>query len=545
MKRMKTRLRIFFWYGLAVIVTVIGVQACKTYYFRSNYADANRLLHETKNLETKPFLKAHLKNGDVLILYDSWKVDTIRNIITGNGLRYDFNRQEKFNGPLTVAADSVAIYETNTKIENPEAGRIATLGILAGLDVVVGVICITVPKACFGSCPTFYINEHDNFQYADAEGFSNAISPSMEYGDIDALNNKPVSGNTFAITMKNEALETHCVNDVKLLAYPRNQDERVYHTRQDEFYLCGPAINLSRAVGQEGDITGLLNKDDKLERFSLADDNNLVARETIYLTFDHVEDSQKLGLIAGFRQTLMTTYLVYSAIGYMGDQVGDIFADIERHHPTKESLSSLYKQLGDIDVYQWNDTGNAWDFQGGWYETGPIAVNHQMMPLKGNPSKKTVKIKLVMNKGLWRLDYFALADIKKKVTPVELTPDQILNKGTSDPGALACISDPHRYLVSMPGSMYKFNFTLPEKNRDYELFLYAKGYYLEWMRAHWIKDKNLQALGQMIRNPGVYLKSETKAYKKYESQMEPIFWNSRIDPLMFSYHESGNPVKTR
>ncbi len=110
MKRMKTRLRKFFWYGLAVIVTVIGVQACKTYYFRSNYADANRLLHETKNLETKPFLKAHLKNGDVLILYDSWKVDTLRNIITGNGLRYDFNRQEKFNGPLTVVADSVAIY---------------------------------------------------------------------------------------------------------------------------------------------------------------------------------------------------------------------------------------------------------------------------------------------------------------------------------------------------------------------------------------------------------------------------------------------------
>ena len=36
-------------------------------------------------------------------------------------------------------------------------------------------------------------NEKDNFHYADAEGFSNAIAPSMEYYDIDAINHQPIS----------------------------------------------------------------------------------------------------------------------------------------------------------------------------------------------------------------------------------------------------------------------------------------------------------------------------------------------------------------
>lgn len=535
---MKEKLTKLIWSAAAIIMVALIVLACSPYYFRSNYNNANKLLHETKNLETKPFLKAHLKNGDVFILFDKWQVDTIRNCVTGNGVRYDFNRQKKFEGNFSIVSDSVAIYETNTKIEGAEAGRIALLSLLAGVDVVIGVICITTPKACFGSCPTFYINENDNFHYADAEGFSNAIAPSLEYGDIDALNNKRLTDNTFSITMKNEALETHCVNDVKLFAYPRKANERIYHTRQDDFYLCENTYKLTNAIGNEGNVTSLLRNDDKVERFSLADENNLRTKEEVYLTYDNVENTDDLGLIASFRQTLLTTYLFYSAMGYMGDQVGDIFASIERKKYKEETISSVYKELGDIDVYIWDDKKSNWDFQGGWNETGPIAFNHQMLPLKNISSSKTVKVKLVLNKGLWRLDYLALTNIRKKVTPLELSPDQILNKGKIDAKALSSIIDPRKYLISMPGSMYKFNFTLPEKNQDYELFLYSKGYYLEWMRAHWIKDKDLLALKKMIENPKEYLKRETKSYKKYETQMEQEFWNSKIDPQIFSYYEN-------
>ena len=143
-----------------------------------------------------------------------------------------------------------------------------------------------------------------------------------------------------------------------------------------------------------------------------------------------------------------------------------------------------------------------------------------------------------MNKGLWRLDYVALTNIKEKVKPIEIAPTSILNKGKLDLTALAEIVNPDKYLISMPGSEYKFNFILPSDNTDYELFLYSKGYYLEWMREHWIKDKDLLKLKQMVDNPKKYLKREAKNYKSYELKMEEEFWNSKIDTKLFSYYEN-------
>ncbi|MBK7215265.1 MAG: hypothetical protein IPH88_18685 [Bacteroidales bacterium] len=526
------------FYIAAVLISIVAFQACRTYYFRSNYRDVNMLLHESSQMQTKLFLKAHLKDGEICILRDSWAVDTLRNIVTGTGSRFDFNRTQTFEGSMSIPIDSVAIFETNSKIINPEAGRIAALSVMAGVEVIVGLICLTNPKACFGSCPTFYMNDKEYYHYADAEGFSNAISPSMEYADIDALNNKPISNGLFSITMKNEALETHCVNDVKLLAYPRKAGERVFQTPENDFYLCGNKYPVSKARATEGDITGLLKNEDIYERFSLADESNLSSREELFVNFSDVKNSNDLGLIISFRQTLMTTYLFYSSMGYMGDNVSDVFSILETDSKMRNKFDATTKELGNIDVYVWNETKKQWELQDRIYETGPIAINRQFLPLKTQGQGSDVKLKLVMNKGLWRIDYLALTNIKEKVKPIEISAGSILNKGKADPAALASMGNPDEHLISMPGSEYKFNFTLPDKNADYELFLYSKGYYLEWMREHWIKDKDLLKLQQMVYQPKDYLKAEAKAYKRYENEMEQEFWNSKVDTKTFSYYEN-------
>jgi hypothetical protein len=523
---------------VTIAVSIIVIQSCATYNFRSNYRDANSLVHETEILMTKPFLKAHLKNGDVCILRDTWEVDETLNTVTGNGIKYDFNRRKVFEGTFSIPLDSVAIFETNTKITGPESGRLAALSIMAGVDVIVGLICLTNPKACFGCCPTFYINEHDNLRYADAEGFSNAITPSLEYFDIDALNNKSLTGNLFSITMKNEALETHCINNVKLLAYPRKAGEHIYHSSANDFYLCKNNYPLSKAQAKESDITALLQNDDRQERTSPANKKNLSSKEEICLSFDNVKNKDNLGLIINFRQTLMTTYFIYNAIGYMGDRVGDVYAKMESNSEINDKLKEgIKKELGNIDVYLWNEQNNLWELQGGFYEIGPIAINRQIIPLQNIVSGSDVKIKLVMNEGLWIIDYLALTNISEKVDPTEILPASILNGGSPDSTALAAVNNPGKYLVSMPGSEYKFNFILPDQDTDYELFLYSKGYYLEWMRENWIRDKNLRKLKQMIDNPKRYLRSEAKNYKRYEETMNQEFWNSKIDTKTFSYHE--------
>lgn len=520
---------------LSVIALIFIIQACKTYYFRANYQDTNSLIHETNNLQTKPFLKAHLKNGNVYILNNSWEIDTSLNIVSGIGIKYDFNRNQTYQGSIDIPIDSVVIFETNKKIDKPESGRITALSILAGLDVAIGIICIINPKACFGSCPTFYINDSNNLHFADAEGFSNAISPSMEYGDIDALQPMKIKQNEFSITMKNEALETHCIREAKILAYPIQKGERVFQTPSSEFYLCKNIYSPISALASEGDILHLLNFPDHIERFSLSDENNLLSKEEIYLTFNNINNP---GLILNFRHTLMTTYLFYSALGFMGDHVSDVFAILETDEKKRNDFDATTKALGGIDCYLWNDKSRQWEFQSTWNESGPIAINQQIIPLKHLPGEENIKIKLVLNKGFWRIDYAALTNLEKQIDPIAILPSSIFNNGKIDNVALNQLNHPDQYLISMPGSDYEINFKMPRNDTEYELFLYSKGYYLEWMRTNWIKEKDLNKLKQMVFQPELFLKEEAKNFKLYESTMEKEFWDSKIDANCFSFFEN-------
>jgi hypothetical protein len=525
-------------YIIILAMIIIASQACATYYFRQNYQNTNALLHDVGHLKDKPFLKAHLKNGDVCILRDRWTINTQDSLILGDGSIYDFNRELKYSGKVSFSFDSIAILETNTKITNPEQGRITALTILTGVDVLVGLFCLTNPKACFGSCPTFYLNELDDFHHADAEGFSNAILPSMEYADIDALNNGKIADKNFTLTMKNEALETHCVNEVKLLAVPRNPGERIFQSPDNAFYICNKNYPMNSALASEGDIKKLIKNQDRTERFSLADKDNLSSKEEIILTFNHVDIGTNIGLVTNFRQTLLTTYLFYSAMGYMGKYVSDIFALLETDDKMKSKFDATTKELGGIEVFVLNNKTQKWELQGTMNETGPIAINKQLIPFKASNKHPNVKVKLVLNKGLWRIDYVALTRIVDKVQPIEINPVKVLNKGNIDTLALNNLLNPSAYLISMPGSAYKLSYTLPNSNTDYELFLKSKGYYLEWMRSHWIKDENITKLKQMVNNPKRFLKEEAKNFKKYETSMEDAFWNSKIDTKNFSYYEN-------
>lgn len=518
-------------------LALIATTCARQYGFRRSYSQANALLHDSQNLAAKPFLKAHLRNGSICILRDSWQVDTIYRHLEGTGDLYDFNRQLLKQGPLLIDLDSVAVFETNRKLTGSENERVSALTILAGLDLVLGIFCLTNPKACFGSCPTFYLGSGDNLFHSDAEGFTNSIAPCLEAGDIDALDNGRIVGGRLSLMMKNEAMETHVVKEVKIYAVPRRDGERVFHTPGDKFFLCRRIRPPASARADEGDCLEQLKGNDKRERFSLSDPENMRSREEIALAFDPSGMGDRLGLAIGFRQTLMTTYLIYSAFGYMGDEMGGILARLEQDGPRKADLGGIRRELGDIEIYRWDHDGGRWQKQGGFYETGPIAVNHQFLPLDGPNDGREVRIKLVLNRGLWRIDYLALAEIVEQVQPIVLATETIEYIKTGDEPALSSAASPDRPVISMPGDVRNFRFRLPNPAEDYELFLYSRGYYLEWMRSSWVKEKDLGRLARMLMVPRLYLKEEAADYKRYETVMEREFWETRIDNRMFSYYE--------
>lgn len=513
------------------LMTAALVLACNSFYlFRNDYNSANALLHHTDSLREKPFLKAHYKDGRVCILRDSWSVDTAVGVITGNGIVYDFNREQIFEGAIRVAVDSLAIFETNSRLPDHHSSRVAKLGLLAGVDVIVGLICLTNPKACFGSCPTFYFDPNTNFHYAEAEGFSSAIAPSLAYTDIDALYQKKLPDGKCSLFMKNEAQETHCVRDLKLLGITCQAGERVYHTRADRFYRCRGVKRPSTAIGPEGDITHLLCRDDLVERFSLTDSFNLASKESIELTFRQGAQPDPQGLILHFRQTLLTTYLIYEALACMGDEASDLIARMEISGDGTNPAEKLYQALGAIEVFQWDSKEGNWQAVGELYETGPIAINRQLVPLRRTQGSD-IRVKLRMNKGLWRLDYCALTSIVREVHPKEFTPVAMTRGKTPDPAGLKFLTEQKEPVVTFPGEVCRFDFELPASEIPYELFLSSNGYYLEWMRASWFREKNPVRLHKMLEDPDRFLRESAADYKRYEAEMEKEFWESRIQTL--------------
>jgi hypothetical protein len=521
---------------------VMILQSCfdvKPTTFRRTYKDANELIHSTPKLSTVPFLKAHMKDGSVYILSDTWTQDTITGNITGNGKHFDFNRRLMKEGVFEIPYDSLALFETNNQLQNMDEEFSSTLRALTVTNLIVTTICITNPKVCFGSCPTFYLCPTENVHYSAAEGFSNAIAPSLEYADIDALGNVNVGNEPFQLTMKNEALETHCVNSIGVYAVPVEHGYRTCHTNHDEFYRCSREVMPFKAVAAEGTILRQVAYDDKLERFSVSDSFNMASKEEIFLDY-HLPDqtANSVGMLLDFRQSIMTTFLIYNAIAYMGDEVGDVFARMENGENLSERLKNgIQKELGGIEVYLKNNKSQKWELQGTFYETGPIAINSQLIPFSKQNLSGTVSVKLRLNKGLWRIDRAALAVIDKKVEPVKYTPTRVLRNGEIDVKAISQLSDANRHLISEPGDVYTLFFDSIPAQSEMDLFLRSEGYYWEWMRDYWLKEKNMTELRKMILRPAAYLRQQAKSYKQYENQIEEEFWNSRIEGKIFTRNE--------
>lgn len=496
---------------------------------RQNYQNANELLR-AKNFQ-KPFFKIHFKNGDVALV-SNWELNSAQDSLVGEGQLFDFNRSKLDSGVLAFSIESMAIIETNNyeEIKSTDSEKMAALAVLTGINVVGAIACLSNPKACFGSCPTFYINNESNLHETRAEGFSNAIAPVLENRDVDALR-YATSENIFRIYMKNEAYETHVVNQVELWTVPRKNSELVFIDEADQFYITTYPTSASTAVVGEKEVSVLLSNYDQDEYFSLTDSNDLTVKEDLLLEFS-TPDQSSMGLVLSFRQTLLTTFLLYEGLSWMGDEVGDYFAKMENSKVLRKNMDKPFRMLGDIECSVWDEKKQNWQFVQKVHETGPLAKNHQIIPLPPHLINigEAIKVKLSMAKGLWRLDYAGLAEIKEMAVPVKLSPSKLVSLARPNAKTVdRLVADDEKYLVTFPGDEYMLEYEMPilDKGREHELFIASKGYYLEWIRSDWLADKDPKKIKRLLMGNKATWHSLARTYKEVESEMESIFWNSK------------------
>jgi hypothetical protein len=132
-----------------------------------------------------------------------------------------------------------------------------------------------------------------------------------------------------------------------------------------------------------------------------------------------------------------------------------------------------------------------------------------------------------LTKGLWRIDWVALASLGDVVRPIRVSPSMVRRGATPDSAALDALTLRRVPLTTLPGDELQLDYRLPEHPERLELFLEARGYYLEWMRREWMRETNPRAAARLLLDPDAMLRDLARPYKRQEAMMDSLFWNSR------------------
>ena len=469
------------------------------------------------------FLKVHMRNGDLFVLSE-WKADEPRRRVTGRGDQLGSDRALVRRGDHDVAMDDVALYETNAIVTAPS---IAAMAIVTGASLVLSAVCLSNPKSCFGSCPTFYApaGDGDGEPALQAEGFSDAISPALETHDVDALWRTHVTGGRLTLRMTNEAYETHVVKQADVLAVPRPPGTRVISTG-DALWLASGLTPPARCVADEGDCTAAVAAVDGRERTSASDEHDLAARETIDLVFpsgagDDRDEGGRAGVVIAARQSLVTTFLLYQGLAYLGTTAVDWLAALERGDPaSRRGGQALQRLIGGIEVQVPHGAG--WQTVGEVYETGPIATDVHLVVLP--EAARGDRVRLRLPRGGWRIDHVARATLAHQVTAQRIAPRAV--RGTLGREFAAGRTPATGFpIVTQPGDAYELDYDIPRG--EVELLLDSRGYYLEWMRAEWLREQHPLAALALLIAPAQALRDLAPAWKRLEPDAEQAFWSSR------------------
>src|SRR5262245_36981583 len=173
----------------------------------------------------KGSVKAHLEDGTTILFRDSVVLEGGH--LRGIGERFNL-KLHSTGAVYGMPIDSVVALESfSTKVRPAETILVSTLGVgaaaLAVGAIAVAIACAIDPK-CFGSCPTAY-SDSAGVPVLEAEGFSFSIAPLFELRDVDRLRARPDSQGILRLEIRNEALETHFINHLELLAVDHAADE--------------------------------------------------------------------------------------------------------------------------------------------------------------------------------------------------------------------------------------------------------------------------------------------------------------------------------
>lgn len=473
-------------------------------------------------------LKAHLDDGSVVLFRGGATLegDTVR----GHGELYDLKLRSR--GAVTAVPLSRVLAMENYREGVDAAGTVAvsmlaTVGFIGGS---VALYCAADPK-CFGSCPTAYSDSAGTL-VLEAEGFSYSIAPLFEAGDVDRLRARAGADGTLRLEVRNEALETHYINQIELLEARHAADETVLPDPRHDLVAVSGLVPPGSATDRAGrDVLPALAAHDGVvfgtDSTTLARADSADPDDWIDLEWASRPAGDSAALVFRMRNSLLNTVLLYDLmLGDHGARALDYLGmDLQRPADAL-ALGRWYAGRMGMRVSVWE--AGAWRAVGRVPDTGPIAWKDAalLIPL---PPAGPLRVRLSFPADDWRIDRVALASGARRVRPRTVPLARVLDAdGHADSAALANLAAADaRYLETSAGQRFEAVFDVgPEPADSARTFLLAwRGFYDEWIRRTWIE----RGAERRAFTPGDgALAAALRRWSATQDSTERVFYRTRV-----------------
>ncbi|HEV8150305.1 MAG TPA: hypothetical protein VGP61_09005 [Gemmatimonadales bacterium] len=467
--------------------------------------------------------RAHLLDGSTVLFPLGFQVEGAT--VKGSGTRYRL-RLDQGTPVSGIPLDSIAGIESYTGTSNPGASIGVSLLASAGVTVAGSLLAVAI----FGSCPTIYADSAGALAL-EAEGFSYSIAAAFESRDVDRLRVQPGRDGIVRLEVRNEALETHFLNQLGLLEVRHHAGEIVAPDpsgRPLALRDLHPLQGIQDAGGDDQTAT-LAAADERATHspatlLAAASESRLSERLEFDLAVPAGADSVALYLRA--RNSLLTTVLFYDvmlarqgagAVAWVGAELGEVgpLAALGRWASSELGLHVQVRE-----ATGWREVVRVAD-------PGPIAWKDIAILLPANgPPVRRVRLEYLIDN--WRIDRLASAAWRRPEVSA-LTPRRVTGPDRAeDRQALGAIqaADP-QYLETQPGDRFELEFVVgplgPGESRT--LLLVAQGYYTEWIRPAWIAH----AKAPLKFEPGrPALLDAVRRWAREQGSLEQRFYSTRI-----------------
>jgi len=522
---------------LSVLITLM--LACGGCYFPSKKTELVNIvtLVIEKNITTPS--KVYLNDGTIVLFQKGFRVEN--NQIKGIGRGYYLNNQfdqdmKNFSIPLENVA---ALTYHKVKAGGGNAAGSVIMGITAIPLTFLAVYCLINPKACFGSCPTVYVKENGQYQFC-SELFSYSISPYMEADDLDLLiGNLDQTKNPLDIRITNEALETHFINEMRLIQVTHPKNTAVYPTPDNQLLLFDEFHPPEEAKNSQGaDVLSQIVKNDQVG-YRSPDELVLELKKGIYFDFLDLKvkvppSIPSVKLLLKVRNTLLSTILFYEVV--LASQGIDALSWIEKINtdPAYANLfQSVYHTFSGITIKV--KKGNEWVAIEKINDVGPIAYKYVAATLPTyNQEELQIRLEFIPDNFIFDgifFDYGNEEDEKNlflKVLDCETIFD---SEGQERKDLKKLLSEKDDlYLVTEPGDAYHLFYQLRNESEDeaISLFVGSRGYYTEWLRGKWITEKSTPNYRFDLYDFAGIFNQLVDSWLGSKEMMEEAFYKTRI-----------------